>query len=536
MRALCLPNYTAPVLNDAPDVPSGSVIDADVCIIGSGPAGIALASELAAEGVGVLILESGGVQPSKQAQALARGRVTAEAMFQLEKTRIRALGGTSNHWMALGTADVRGGGMRCARLDPIDFERRPWVAYSGWPFDYQHLEPFYDRAEAFLGLRPRAYAADDWFDPGEAPSIGGRIDLAILQIYDPAQLRRDAERISTSTQVTVLTNATVLALEFGPEGRHAETALVSSGPDSRFRARARTFVLAAGGIENARLLLLSVPEGSRARNDNTGRFFMEHPAINSPLIALSRGAEHRPRKRNDHHFISSFVLSEKAQREEALLNASLIVQPAPAAMGTPAGLAFSRLYHGYKTGRVPAGLLTHARRVMTSPLDAFKAGRGYLRNRWTAPGLFSFVIKVEQAPNPESRVVLSAKLDRLGQPMADLRWRIGEADMRTYARVEEIVEEELVARERPGFRRVSPRPPPLPWASYHHIGTTRMGGSAADSVVDADCLVHGLDNIYAAGSSVFPTSGQANPTLTIIALAIRLADHLRRLRRPAGVA
>ncbi len=523
------------MLNDARNVPSGSVIDADVCIIGSGPAGIALASELAAAGVGVLILESGGVQPSKEAQALARGRVSAEPMFRLEKTRIRAVGGTANHWMPLGSADVRGGGMRCARLDPIDFERRPWVPYSGWPFDYQHLEPFYERAEGWLGLRPGAYAADEWFDPGAAPGIGGRIDLAILQIYDPGQLRRDAERISASAQVTFLTNATVLAVEFGPEGRNAETALVSSGPDSRFRARARTFVLAAGGIENARLLLLSIPEASPARNDNTGRFFMEHPAINSPLIALSQGVEHQPRKRDGHHFISAFALSESAQREEALLNASVIVQPAPAAMGTPAGLALSRLYHGYETGRVPAGLLTHLRRVLASPLDAFKAGRGFLRNSWTAPGLFSFVIKVEQAPNPESRVVLSPKLDRLGQPMAELRWRIGEADMRTYARVEEIVEEELVARGRPGFRRVSARPQPLPWASYHHIGTTRMGASAADSVVDADCLVHGLDNVYAAGSSVFPTSGQANPTLTIVALAIRLAEHLKGLGRPIGV-
>jgi len=486
------------VLTDARDIPDGTEITADVCIVGAGAAGITIARELASSTRRVVVLESGFSDPEASTQALYDGASRGIPYFPLGDagTRTRQFGGSTNRWNG-----------ECRPLVAIDFETRAWMPGSGWPFDLEHLRPYYERAQVVCELGPFAYTAED-------PALAGAVEPTVIQYSAPTRFGLAAhDELTRATNTTVLLGANAVDLVVTESGRAVARLVVATLTGRRFHVRAGTFVLAAGGIENARLLLASdgvARCGIGNAHDLVGRCFMEHLYLDDAASIAVRprvAARYtRDRQVGAQRVRDAWTLSVATQRDEQLPGVTFVVGASPPR----------------------AGWMGKARRA--------------LRRARTALGAET-VLRVkhvqEQVPNLESRVVLSTERDRLGSRRADLDWRVSSIDRQTATTSYAILDRALRTA---GVGRVldsrlvdgSDWPADLRGAR-HHMGTTRMDTDPTRGVVDADGRVHGVSNLYVAGSSVFPTSGSANPTLTIVALALRLADHLRALVPTRGI-
>jgi choline dehydrogenase-like flavoprotein len=534
-----------PMFIDARSVMTGALIEADICIVGGGAAGITLAQELSGSPVSVCLLESGGLGFDWQTQSLYTGANVGLRYFDLDVCQIRYFGGNTNAW-----------GGWCRPLDPIDFSHRSWVGHSGWPFPASELRPYYREAHALCEI-----ASDD-YDPERAAA---EIDhgRARLLPFDARKLEASIYRFSTPTRfgqvyrealrkavnVRCYLNANALKIKTTDDARTATEVAVGTLSGTRFSVAAKHFVLAAGGIENTRLLLLSndvIAAGLGNQNDLLGRFFMEHPHTKRRLIARARampsalyGLTFR-----DRALSARLSLPAALQQGEELLNYSGNIHPVYFGHDTPGWLAFRKLVLSVDPGRQSDPYVRfppYGRRGLTVP-EVFDIARQFDRVTLAAflqyfqPGRFisGFVLesKSEQAPNPDSRVSLDHPRDAFGLNRVKLDWRMLPIDRRTVVRAEEIIDEEL---QRLGIGRLAPLAsqeiegwPANLEGGWHQIGTTRAHHDPKSGVVDADGKVHGMANLFVAGSSVFPTAGAAPPTLTIVAMALRLAAHLRR--------
>jgi choline dehydrogenase-like flavoprotein len=497
---------------DARGLPAGHRIEADLCVVGSGAAGLAIASRFLGSRRRVAVLESGGLAPDAEVQSLNEGEMVGQQDAPLVRSRLRYFGGTTNHW----TAHVH-------PFAPIDFEPRPWVPDSGWPFRFAALEPYYDKAREFFGLPPRAFDADAWAQEGGAPIWrfdGERVETRVLRVVPPADARlgpRLRASIEKSGNVTVFLYATVVEIRANERRDQVRDVRVRAIGGQELTAQARDYVLAAGGIENARILLLSSgeQEGSLTNRENLiGAFFANHPEVAVAALWLTDPSLdvrlYQPRADPRGTGTGTLALSAGLQRESRVQNCSLMLLPyglGGSAWGKPSELG---------------------RHIVEVAREMDRPGRV---PRPTARPVAPLVLhaSVEQVPNPESRVRLGQERDRFGQRRAALDWRIGKLDSERLTRTVQVFAQQLGAsglgrlqRRFPseGFQVVDPR------GSFHHMGTTRMNADPRRGVVDATCRVHGVSNMFVAGSSVFPTYGSVNPTLTIVALALRLADHL----------
>lgn len=526
---------------DTRTLPKNTTISADVCIVGAGAAGITLARELAGQQFEVCLLESGGLQLDIETQLLYRGTSVGFPYLPMEATRLRYFGGTTNHW---------GGASR--PLDPIDFQARDWVPYSGWPFDQDHLLPFYQRAHALLQLGPVAYSAAEWREAAPEPAAfaGQVFENAVLQQSPPTRFgevyRADIER---APNVRAYLNANVLEIETFEAGNAVRRLRVASLARNDCYVTARMYVLATGGIENARLLLLSDkvnPAGVGNGNGLVGRFFMEHPiagwgkaAVIAPLRfplrfyhervqATLRGDE-PPEEATLWGFIAP---SEQALRRHRLLNCGIAVRAAPKPY--PTGVQSARYFkHSLEHRAWPDDFWQHVGNVIADFDDVAAHSFRTIAELEPQTDKIELMYWAEPLPNPNSRVYLAQELDALFQRRAVLDWRLTDRDRANIRTVLELLAVELGKAEM-GRLRINPavlseRMEPLLEGSFHHMGTTRMHNDAKQGVVNADCRLHEVSNLYIAGSSVFPTAGHANPTLTITALAVRLADHLKQL-------
>jgi choline dehydrogenase-like flavoprotein len=530
------------VLADFHELESGSVLVADLCIVGAGAAGITLAREFLGTGVDVLLLESGGRDFDAAAQDLNAGRNAGMTYYDLVDARLRFFGGTTAIW-----------GGRCAPLDPIDFERREWVPHSGWPFDRAHLDPWYRRAHDMLGLGGFEYDARVWqcvrleppaFDPARIATDFWRFDMQ----RDRFTLDRCADLIRTAN-VRILLHATCTGLVPTPDANGIAHATISAPGGRCATVKARRYVLACGGIENPRLLLASnqvEKAGIGNGRDLVGRFFMEHPHGRAGrVVAADPYALWRlfRRTRADHGVPVALTWrpGDAAQRERGTLNASLTIK---LQRNPEAGLTLNkRLFHlgaaAIDPHRAGRSLLYAYKFLRDAVAGMLRPPIEWVRVRAGLRHLF-LVVRAEQAPNPDSRVLLTRERDALGMPRVALDWRLTGADKAAVAGNVAILDGEL---RRLGLGHVEPASwledgtaewPVDPTVSihhiggFHHMGTTRMGTDPATSVVDEHGRVHGYHNLFVAGSSVFPTGGWANPTLTILALALRLGHHLRR--------
>ena len=341
------------------------------------------------------------------------------------------------------------------------------------------------------------------------------------------------EGLDASPNVRLLLNATVTELSAAESGRALSSVTVATPEGKRIRVRARAFVLCAGGIENARLLLAS---GVGNGHDLVGRFFADHPNAHCATIDPASAARlqelygllYRGRIR----YLPRLVLSEEVQRSREVL--SCAAHPV-FDFGEGSGIeAARRVSRAARAGRRPPELRRELGRIVRdarslAPVAYRRFAKG--RSAQATPARVMLQTHAEQAPNPDSRVTLSERRDRLGVPLPQVDWRLSELDRRTAQVMVETVAQEF-GRLGLGEVRAEPWLAGADWSprlgdSYHHMGTTRLGSDPKSSVVNRDCRVHGMEGLYVAGSSVFPASGFANPTLTLTAMAIRLSDHLK---------
>lgn len=495
----------------------GAVEEGEVCIVGAGPAGLTLACELSERGRDVILVESGTNTADPDAQALNDGRVIGDDYAGLRETRHRQLGGTTCLWNTPVQGQI---GAKYAPLDAIDFDGRPYLGVAGWPISREALHRHYARAQELCGLGPFRYDAADW-RPAGAPALptdGATLAARVYQLGTREALTgAKLRQLRAAGNVRLWRHTTALRLLAG-RGRCVDGVEVASAPDRRWRVRARHVVLAGGAVENARLLLVSGdgPEGLGNASGRVGRGFMEHPRDGALLLRPASARAWRELAFFDVHaapdgtvVLGRLALHAALLRADALPNASATLLAVPSARVQAWRRRLGPIARHAGTARwLPPG--GHGWSHHPAPERVYDG--------WTV------WLNVEQLPRGGNRVVLGTARDAFGVPRAELHWRWRAEQERHVERVRERVTSAL---EDMGVGRVHARDGVRPDANaHHHAGTTRMHADPRHGVVDADCRVHALDNLWVAGASVFPTAGFANPVLTVVALAARLAERL----------
>ncbi|MFA6231141.1 MAG: GMC family oxidoreductase [Rhodanobacter sp.] len=537
-------------------------IEADICIVGAGPAGISMARAFIGTSVRVCLVESGGFAAEEINQQLCEGTSIGCPEFDPAISRLRIFGGTCKVW---------GGG--CVPLSKSDFSQRHWIPYSGWPLSYADLEPHYDRARAFFQIEKHDFRDGSFLGDPSRPLIPFDVRKLVNQMFVSNRLhvgetyRGELERASN---IRILLHANLVELKASPSGGSVREARIRSVGGRDGVVRARDYVLACGGIENARLLLLSnsvAPQGLGNDHDLVGRFFMDHPTGKlGTLVAKASHRVTRPYDRSRGEMLPEICLSDEVMAAHRLLNGR--VRPLAMEGAVPMGIrALRGLRAAWRPStldegsvleqRIHAALTAKLRAELKCPSDdtfvmnssvgvgsqwlqlglgAGDIARALARKLSRKPTLKSDHVALmgyfEQAPNPDSRVLLGDDLDVLGQRKVCIDWQLTPLDRHSYRSAAMIFGTEL-AQACGGELRLEPwlsegnDAVPQMRGTAHHMGTTRMADSPHDGVVDRHCRVHGIDNLHVAGSSVFPTAGWAFPTFTIVALSLRLAEHLR---------
>ncbi|MCF3641810.1 GMC family oxidoreductase [Rhizobium sp. TRM95111] len=515
----------------------GSVMPAeklfDICVIGAGPSGLTLASQLAASKLSVCVLESGGNGGSPSTYDHRPAETTGLPYAALSTSRLRGVGGSTQRF---------GWGGLCKPLDPPDFEERPWVENSGWPFDLNHLRPYYERASATLGVGDLDVLA------GRSALFSGQSDLLFCDAVELCKHYRTGAHLKNellrSQSVTLAINVTMLHLEYDENRITVASALCADEGGNQFRLRAKVYVLAAGGIENARLLLISNRIANRGEG-LVGRYFMDHPRFTigtvTPATRQFRNVlagfdrirvarwQRLTRKlcmnKQKSYRVSGLVLPFEAQARERLLNHRAWIVPC---------------YYGQDQNtleRLRQSLL-HFRDQSLLGHQVAGGARWMREINWTKSMhilrpkqlITSFQLQhiLEPEPLADSAVYLSTQTDRYNRPQAALTWRLSSSTIESLKKTVGLLQQGFA---RAGLGRLDVHPDEWaqldrPMWTWHHMGTTRMHADEKKGVVDPNCRVHGIHNLFVAGSSVFPTAGNDTPTFTIVALAHRLADYL----------
>lgn len=458
----------------------------DVCIVGSGPAGMTLAVALHREGKRVLVLEAGGREFSTQSQDVYEGRVLGEEYQGLQATRLRYLGGTSNHW-----------GGNCRPLDEIDFKRLDAFPETEWPISRSDLDPYGAMARDILAL-------DGNF---EDKALSDGVVEADFKVSDPVVRfgEKYIDLFDGARDLSICLEANLTRLDTS-DGRITAAHFRDFDGNSG-QARASVFVLACGGVENSRLLLHfnDISEGNIVRQAETlGRYWMEHPQIGfaGDLVMF----EFFENKKN-------YTLDKRTQQDLNILNCRLRMLPEP-------------LERDGRVQQLVADLACRAPAIAST-----------LRN-WLGRDLVcgaALPAVVEMAPRPENRIALSeTDRDFFDIPSPILHLEYGPEVYETVRQTMLKVGEHLARTDQGRIRIVdwlanNEKPPEgTIWGGSHHMGGTRMSRQSGDGIVDPDLKVWGQDNLYIAGSSVFPSGGYANPTYTIVQLSLRLADHIKQ--------
>lgn len=526
---------------DARRLEKGAVIEADVCIVGAGAAGIALAVELADSPLSVAILESGGLRYRHGPQHLAMGENIGLRSYPLAFSRFRRYGGSITRWAGKGRP-----------FEPIDLEERPWIPESGWPFDRAHLEPYYLRAQEIMGLGPFEY---DGKKRGEEtrrflPIDEGPFETKMFEIASPLEFSRTHEGLLRRAEnVRVYLNATAAEIELARGESRVGRLCVKTLNGKEMWAKGNLFILAGGGIENPRILLASDavrPGGVGNDRGLVGRYFTDHPMFYcgwfEPADGESRDSIHvesRGMSGSGDLRYGVFALSEETLRKEKLNNCSVYFVPrAGYKTGpeyfSPAGRSLVHLVDVAGHTDLPDGELgADLRRVLGGWREVSVILGRRFAELFRPDRRLALRAQLEATPCAESRVTLLAKRDRTGMRRAAVDWRMNRDDLRGLRRLLELMsarfERSSAGRLHVDLTATEGEWPDSMASGKHHMGTTRMHVDPRRGVVDEQCRVHGVANLYVAGSSVFPTGGYANPTITIVALAVRLADRVKEV-------
>lgn len=540
---------------DARSLPPEESLETHVCIIGAGPAGLTLAREFVNQNFQVTLLESGGFEFDPEIQSLSTGRVIGDPYPELSRTRLRQFGGTSHTWE--GQNGYKEYGFRCLPLDEIDFEQRDWLPHSGWPFTRSHLDPFYERAHQVCQIGPYAYKAEDWEDRRAVrlPFKSDRISTSMSQYGLRYPFTEQYPRqIKQTPNITTIIYASVVEIVTDESNQTVTRLRIVSSKDKQFWLTAKIFILATGGLENARLLLASNRQqasGLGNQNDVVGRYFMDRPILSCSLLPydhqlLEQTALYDIYRTKGTPIMARVHLTEDFMRREHILNNGAQLFPRPQQRQREATLALRALTSAIRDRQSLSDITKNLVTALSGTDYLVAAGfwaairkipslrRGdwsYLPYEKLRFSQFEIFYQIEQAPDPNNRVNLSSERDFLGQNKVEIHWRLNPIDIQNAIRVQEIWAEEF---DKAGLGKLEFADKFEDWkfenrAMHHHMGTTRINNDPKQGVVDPNCKIHGISNLFVAGSSVFPTAGYSNPTLTIIALSLRLADHIKTL-------
>lgn len=514
----------------------------DLCIVGAGAAGLALAAEFFHGPGRVLVVESGLRAPDTYGEDLNQLDSIGLRHDGWREGRVRSLGGTTLAW-----------GGQLIPLRGSEIEPRPWVADSGWPLRLEELDPYYRRVEQLLHIQGPPYDATTWPRLGITPPAFDPEEICVRFSQWAALGRRNfallwRRELARSRNVWLLTDATAVALRCASEaiqcntGAHScEMLEVRSRSGRQANIRARAFVIACGAIETARLLLASAHSGGGTvanSSGHVGRFFQDHVSY------VAGEVEPESRRAMQHLFDPRYVgatmysvklePTDAAMRREGWLNVMAhIAFQIPDALGW---MELRRILRSLQAGRLEVPSVDEGLAMLRGSLELSRLMlTRYLARRRRSPdaGRIRLLVDSEQAPNGASRVLLDDRVDALGMRRARLDWRLGELEQHTLSGFARRIAAEF---ERLGLGKVRLAGAPdfavrdtLGAARdiFHHMGTARMSATPLTGVTRPDLRCHDVDNLFIAGAAVFPTGGIANPTFTALALSLRLADHLK---------
>lgn len=521
----------------------------DICVVGTGPVGMALAMELERLGKTVLVLESGA---EDQAEGQHAEIVDLERHAPMEIATVRALGGTSWTW-----------GGRCVAYDDVDWLDRDFVADAHWPLTHDEIRPWYKPAAEYLTC------GNDEFDiPYKRPLTDG-LTLNFVERWarDSRVILAHREHLLASEKIRISLNTTVTAINLSADGERVETLSVSTAQGAA-TVTAKRFVLAMGGVETTRILLATQrawPTHFGGVDGPLGRYYMGHISGKIASIGFDRPADIA-----DLDFVldgsGSFyrrrlMLTTEAQLEHKVLNTAFWPDNPPfydpghgSGVLSSVWIALSIPPMGRKLvsegirlahiGPRPFPVFAHLKNaILGAPqgaADLYKILRDRFIKKPKKPGFlvqnsggkYALHYHAEQVPHAESRITLGSEVDAFGVPRAVIDLQFQEQDVDSVLKSHEVLDAALRANKlgRLEYWAGTEKRREKVWAhaadGYHQVGTTRMGEDPVTSVVDSDLRVHGVGNLYVASSSVFPTTGQANSTFLAVAFAVRLAGLL----------
>ena len=513
------------MFKDLKDFPSNSILEYDICIVGTGPAGISVAKQLLGTELKIAILESGGFEPEPEYQELNEGINSGPSHLSLESPRLRCFGGAGKLWAG-----------HCAPFERDEFEKKSYVPLSGWPISLDDLNVYYKQAAKMLGISYEKFYNKDLLGKtfkeksfNEINRNDSFLSANVLQVSN-VDHRDLAEKykndFESSANIDVIFHSTVTKLNFSKNIKNIESVSIADLDNNLGIVKAKIFVLACGALENPRILLTSKKFNKKGINNNSnlvGSCFMSHPGITEVAEIYKNTSETCIKNETDNSFKVFFEITKRERIKQKILRHSLSVSQ------------FNNLTDKstYTSGRI----ISEFERLLND-FNLFSAikkiiceikGENYSSNNWNLD------VGLEQPPRLTNNLKLHDTRDALGVPKINMFWD----DLSKIEKDTVIKSVKTMARELGllGTGKIKFKNELLSGQSYkhndsinHHIGTTRMSDSSKTGVVDKNCKVFGISNLYIAGSSVFTTSSIVNPTYTIIALSLRLGEHLKNIK------
>ena len=508
---------------DARELPDNTLIEGDLCIIGAGAAGISIALEWIGTPYKIILLEGGGFEYDDRVQDLYAGKTTGQRYYPLKSARLHYFGGTTGHWAGF-----------CSTFDDIDFEKRDWIPKSGWPITKNDLVPYYKRAHKNLDLGPYEYDWKYWQQKNlQLQSVLKDESVVwnkIWQFSAPTRFgTKYKDTIVNAKNIHLYTYANAVDITANENISAIDKVTVKNYTGKQHTVKAKHFVLACCSIQNARILLAAnkqAPKGLGNGSDNVGRHFMEHLEIKSAELWLLKP---NPLKLYGFDFGTTkarceLAITKQAQRENKTLNGTSSLTPLLIAQKI--------------TPVIDVWNTEDPQKNADAFLSGFDKATKSVANEKPENLLRSYELftRIEQAPNPDSRITLDKEADELGMPRANLHWVLTPLEKHSIRKIYELIGQQIgradIGRVKLMEYLQDPKDdswPEFTGGGWHHMGTTRMSDDPKNGVVDANCKVHDIANLHIAGASCYVTAAAVNPTLTLVALSLRLSDRLKTI-------
>jgi choline dehydrogenase-like flavoprotein len=506
-------------------ISSESTLTYDICIVGTGPAGISVAKQLLGTGHRIVMLESGGELPESKYQQLNKGENSGPSFLSLDASRLRCFGGASKLWAGY-----------CSPFKSDEFDKKSFIPLSGWPISLDDLKIYYKQAAKMLGISYKKFYSKDYFQNTfdgisfkEFDRDNSFLSGNVFQVSN-AKNRDFGEKYKTdfksSVNTDVIFHSTVTELNLNSTGRDVQSVLIADLDGNKATIKAKIFVLACGALENPRILLASnkhYKNGIGNINGFVGSCFMSHPGVsNVGEIHKTSLEECISKDKYDDSYIVRFEMSSRERSKQKVLRHLLSISQYRD-LTNPRTYISGRVFSEFDK------LVDNFNFVSSVKKTACRINGEYSSKLW------NLTVALEQPPRLSNNLRLHASHDDLGMPKINMYWD----DISKIERDTVIKSVKTMARELgiTNIGRIKFKSELLTGKSYkindpvnHHIGTTRMSNDSETGVVDKNCKVFGISNLYVAGSSAFATSSVVNPTYTIIAMSLKLGEYLKNIK------